>query len=83
MMDGYLYNKDGVKFTIGDDANLINDNEYGVIVEVPFYNKRVRGNITILKYGEDVVIEQSYKYNKILLEGVKFNIYALENIINI
>lgn len=80
MMDGYLYNKDGVKFTIGDDANLINDNEYGVIVEVPFYNKRVRGNITILKYGEDVVIEQSYKYNKILLEGVKFNIYALENI---
>ena len=65
-MDGYLYNKNGVKFTIGENANLINDEDYGIIVEVPFYNKVVKGKIIINKYGEDIIYKNnSYYYKKI------------------
>lgn len=80
-MDGYLYNKEGVHFSIGNDTNMINDDEYGAIVEIPFYNKRVKGNISIVKYGEDVIYENnSYRYKRVLLDGVIFEVYANEDI---
>lgn len=80
-MNGYTYNNEGIRFSIGEDSDLINDNEYGVMIEIPFYNRRVRGNINIVKYGENMIVENfGYKYDKILLENVKFNIYALEDI---
>ena len=80
-MNGYTYNNEGIRFSIGEDSDLINDNEYGVMIEIPFYNRRVRGNINIVKYGENMIVENfGYKYDKILLKNVKFNIYALEDI---
>lgn len=80
MMDGYLYNKEGVNFEIGDNANLINE-EGDIIIEVPFYNKRVKGSILINKYGENIIYkDNSYYYEKIKLENVYFNVYAQEDI---
>lgn len=80
-MDGYLYNKEGVRFSIDNDTNMIKDDEYGAIVEIPFYNKRVKGNINIVKYGEDVIYENnSYFYKRVLLDGVIFDVYANEDI---
>ena len=80
-MDGYLYNKNGVKFTIGENANLINDEAYGIIVEVPFYNKVVKGKIIINKYGEDIIYKNnSYYYKKIYLDDTYFDVHAKEDI---
>lgn len=81
LMDGYVYNDEGVRFTIGDSSNFINDDDYGVILEVPFYNKRVKGNIVINKYGEDVVYtDDMYYYKDIYLDNVFFELYAKDDI---
>lgn len=81
LMDGYLYNNQGIRFMIGDSSNLINDEDYGVIVEVNFYNKRVKGQINLTKYGEKVIYkDNSFYYDKILLSDVKFNLYASNDI---
>ena len=81
MMDGYLYNSEGVSFVIGDESSFINDNLEGMILEIPFYNKRVKGNINIVKYGEEIVYkDDSYYYNNILLKDVLFNLYSYNDI---
>lgn len=80
-MDYYLYNKDGIKFSIGENANLIDDEVYGTIIEVPFYNKRVKGKIVINKYGEDIVYKDNfYYYKEIYLSDTYFDVYAKEDI---
>lgn len=80
-MNGYLYNKDGVKFYIGDNSNFINDDDYGVILEVPFYNKIVKGKVIINKYGEDIkYVDNGYYYKNIMLEGTEFELSAGEDI---
>lgn len=81
MMEGYLYNSDGIRFVIGDDSSFVKDNEEGMILEVPFYNKRVKGNINIVKYGEEIIYsDNSYYFNNILLKDVVFNLYAYTDI---
>lgn len=81
LMDGYVYNDEGVRFTIGDSSNFINDDDYGVILEVPFYNKRVKGNIVINKYGEDIIYtDDMYYYKDIYLDNVFFELYAKDDI---
>lgn len=81
LMDGYVYNDDGIRFTIGDSSNFINDDDYGVILEVPFYNKRVKGNVIINKYGEDIVyVDDMYYYKDIYLDNVYFELYAKDDI---
>ena len=79
-MDGYLYNKEGVPFSIGESSNTIMENN-DVILEVPFYNKIVKGTLNILKYGESIKYSDNrYFYSNILLDNVKFNLYAEEDI---
>lgn len=41
-MNGYLYNKDGVHFYIGEESNFINDENYGVILEIPSITRQLR-----------------------------------------
>lgn len=80
-MDGYVYNSDGIRFTIDESSNFINDSDYGIILEIPFYNKRVKGNIIINKYGEDIVYtDDMYYYKDIYLDNVYFELYASHDI---
>lgn len=61
-LNGYIWNKEKIKIFIGDK---IMDT-----YTIEFKNKRVKGQIKILKQGENE-----------LLENVKFNLYAKDNII--
>lgn len=61
-LNGYIWNKEKIKIFIGDK---IMDT-----YTIEFKNKRVKGQIEILKQGENE-----------LLENVKFNLYAKDNII--
>lgn len=80
-LNGYLYNKEGLPFSVNENASIINDITYGPIIEVSFYNKRVTGSINIIKHGESIEYkDSSYFYKNILLKDVKFNVYAKENI---
>lgn len=80
-LNGYLYNDEGIEFKIGESSNFVEDNQYGKILEVSFYNKKVKGKIEIYKYGEDIIYQNdTYKYKEKLLSGVKFNLYSNEDI---
>lgn len=80
-MDGYLWNDKSVEFSIGENSELINDNEYGIIFEVKFENKAVKGSIELNKTGEEVELtEEGYIYTEKVLENVKFGLYASEDI---
>ena len=81
-LDGYLWNEEALTFTIGDDSELVNDEEFGAILEVEFENTQVKGQVEINKTGEELVIENdSYHYNKIKLEGAEFELRANEDIV--
>lgn len=81
VIDGYLWNDKSVEFEIGEDANLITDNEFGILFEVKFENTPVKGSIEINKTGEAVELtENGYVYTKINLKGVKIGLYASDNI---
>ena len=78
-IDGYLWNSEPIKFSINKDSDFIYDDEYGVIIEVKFTNKQVKGDI--YKYGEKINIENSsFYYEKIKLNGVEYKLYAAANI---
>ena len=82
-IDGYAWNKESVEFHIGENSELITDNEYGILFEVKFENKEVKGQIELTKYGEDFVIKDgTYSYVKNNLEGVVLGVYAREDIHN-
>ena len=81
VIDGYTWNKTSVEFTIGEDAELITDNEFGILFETNFENKEVKGEVNIHKTGEDVnYLESGYEYVNINLEDVKIGLYASEDI---
>lgn len=81
-LDGYLWNEEALTFTIGDESELVNDEEFGAILEVYFENTQVKGKVEIHKTGEELVIENdSYHYDKIKLEGAEFELRANEDII--
>lgn len=81
VIDGYLWNDKSVEFEIGEDANLITDNEFGILFEVKFENTQVKGSIEINKTGEEVELtDKGFVYTKINLEGVKIGLYANDNI---
>ena len=80
-IDGYLWNSESQVFEIGENAELITDNEYGILFETKFENQEVKGIINIHKTGEELVIDEgSFSYNEINLEGVKYNVYAKTDI---
>ena len=79
-MDGYVYNKEPVDFEITTDSNFVEEDKE-TILEVYFANKRVKGNILVTKYGEEIeYIDNTYRYKEINLKDVTFNLYAKEDI---
>ena len=81
-LDGYLWNKEPLEFTIGEDSELIDDETFGAILEVKFENSQVKGKVEINKNGEKIIIENgSYYYEKIKLEGAEFELRASEDIV--
>ena len=83
VIDKYLWNKESKEFTLGEDSKLINDNEYGILFEVKFENKEVKGTIKVTKKGEKLEPKEiGYEYKEVPLEGVKIGLYANEDIIN-
>ena len=80
VIDGYLWNKESVEFEIGENSNLINDSNYGVLYETKFENKAVKGMIEINKTGEKIVIENGqFNYVYEPLSNIKFGLYDKEN----
>ena len=81
-LDGYLWNKESKEFVIGDDSDFQYNDMLGVIFEVQFENKQVKGKLEIKKNGETLVIKDgNYKYEKTPLADVEFEIRAAEDII--
>ncbi len=80
-LDGYLWNKQSKEFTIDENSKLSKEDELGVIFEVKFENKQVKGKLAINKIGEEFVLEDGYKYEEIPLENVEFEIRANEDIV--
>ena len=81
-LDGYLWNKEPLEFTIGEDSELIDDETFGAILDVKFENSQVKGKVEINKNGEKLVIGNgSYYYEKIKLEGAEFELRASEDIV--
>ncbi len=80
-IDGYLWNQEPIDFEI-KDANLLEMTEkYGLILEINFKNTPVKGSVEIMKYGEEVVLEnESFSYQKKKLDNVLFELYAKEDI---
>ena len=83
VIDGYLWNRESVEFRIDENANLITDNEYGILFETKFENKKVKGSIEIQKYGEEMIkTEEGYEYKEIPLEGVIIGLYQGDKLIS-
>ena len=81
-LNGYLWNTEPLKFIIGDNSPIINDEILGPVMEVRFPNKQVKGKIEIHKKGEKVEIKDgNYEYIDMNLSNVKFEIRAKEDIV--
>ena len=77
-IDGYLWNKEPLKFSINNNSNIYSSDEFDAILDVKFVNKEVKGNIELIKYGEKVIIsENGYKYEEIKLANIEFGLYDL------
>ena len=79
-VEGYLWNKNVLKFSINDNSNYIRDGLYGNIFEVKFYNKQVKGKVNLFKYGELEKINNGIYYEKTFLDKVGYSLYAGEDI---
>ena len=81
-IDGYLWNQTSHEFSIDENSKLRTDSEYGIIFDTDFENQRVYGEVKITKTGEVAVItENGFEFNSKSLEGVKFGLFASEDII--
>ena len=78
-IDGYLWNSESKEFVIDENTALQNDNEYGVIFDVLFENKAVKGKIQIKKIGE-VFNAKTGNFDDDILKGITFALYAKEDI---
>lgn len=73
IIDNYLWNNNKILFTIDENSTDL--------VELDFYNEPVKGKIELTKYGEELIInDNNYNYNNVLLDNVKFELYANEDI---
>lgn len=79
---GYLIDKDGLNFTIGNDTNY-DYTTYGAFITITYKNAPIKGKIEIYKTGEDMIIsEGEFIYGTKELSGVIFEIYAEEDIMS-
>ena len=78
---GYVLDKNGLDFTIGDDTHYAYTT-YGPFITIYYKNSPIKGQIEISKSGELMSIEDnSFNYNnRTSLKGIVYNIYAEEDI---
>lgn len=82
VVEGYLWNSQSHEFSIDEDSNLRTDSEYGIIFDTDFENQPVKGEIQIKKTGEVAELtDNGFEFKTSSLEGVKFGLYAQEDII--
>ena len=88
VINGYLWNNEPVKFKISEENNFNYENNEA-IYEVEFANTEVKGELKLIKYGEefnvlDIQLENeninNINYEKIKLDDVHFKLVAKENI---
>lgn len=83
VVDGYVWNEKSLEFEIGENSELINDENYGIVYQINFENCPVKGNVELVKTGEKVdFVDNEFVYSDIKLAGVKFGLYAKEDIYN-
>lgn len=74
---GYVWNSVPLKFSIDENSKFIQDDEFGLMLEVQFENKEVNGEVEIKKVGEKLVIENgTFRYEEIELDGVHYDLIA-------
>lgn len=74
---GYVWNSVPLKFSIDENSKFIQDDEFGLMLEVQFGNKEVKGEVEIKKVGEKLVIENgTFRYEEIELDGVHYDLIA-------
>lgn len=74
---GYIWNSVPLKFSIDENSKFIQDDEFGLMLEVQFENKEVKGEVEIKKVGEKLVIENgTFRYEEIKLDGVHYDLIA-------
>lgn len=74
---GYVWNSVPLKFSIDENSKFIQDDEFGLMLEVQFENKEVKGEVKIKKVGEKLVIENgTFRYEEIELDGVHYDLIA-------
>lgn len=74
---GYIWNSVPLKFSIDENSKFIQDDEFGLMLEVQFENKEVKGEVEIKKVGEKLVIEnETFRYEEIALDGVHYDLIA-------
>lgn len=78
---GYVWNSVPLKFSIDENSKFIQDDEFGLMLEVQFENKEVKGEVEIKKVGEKLVIENGiFRYEEIELDGVHYDLIADDDI---
>lgn len=78
---GYVWNSVPLKFSIDENSKFIQDDEFGLMLEVRFENKEVKGEVEIKKVGEKLVIENgTFRYEEIELDGVHYDLIADDDI---
>ncbi len=76
-IEGYLWNSKKQKIHIDENTEVGSDN----MITVKFSNTRVKGKLVVNKVGEKLVLENGdYHYEKVPLEGVKYGLYAADDI---
>lgn len=74
---GYIWNSVPLKFSFDENSKFIQDDEFGLMLEVQFENKEVKGEVEIKKVGEKLVIENgTFRYEEIELDGVYYDLIA-------
>ena len=82
VVEGYLWNSQSHEFSIDENSKLRTDSEYGIIFDTDFENQPVKGEIQIKKTGEVAELtDKGFDFKTNSLEGVKFGLYAQEDII--
>ena len=74
---GYIWNSVPLKFSFDENSKFIQDDEFGLMLEVQFENKEVKGKVEIKKVGEKLIIENgTFRYEEIELDGVHYDLIA-------
>lgn len=80
--NGYVINKNGLFFSIGENTDFHYTN-YGPVIELKYENKPIKGQIEIIKKGEKVILEKnSFSYGEDYLKDVIFKIYANDDVVS-